>query len=276
MTSTPSDAAFEAVIISACAEHERASRWEHDYRRCLVIEGVFVKFDSYRSLYPQVETQKYVFQCAKGDMNAPRVPEVLHFFHRDYQMAYVVMEYINLTPHPVPDLPKKVALEIQWLRDLPAPLDCLWFGPLGGGRVRHTLFKDYLAPLSFISIQAIERYLNTAIPRVSRRSGPLAPVSFSQERLVFTQSDMDESNFGVDTEGRTCLFDFAEVGLLPESFASYTMSIRDPFTVAVAQHLGWPTSSNISTMGKISSFLWIYYDPTLGLDDNGDPKRKRA
>jgi len=44
MMSTPGDAAaFEATIIAACAEHERASRWEHGYRRCLVIEGFFVK-----------------------------------------------------------------------------------------------------------------------------------------------------------------------------------------------------------------------------------------
>jgi len=162
MTFTPGDAAaFEATIISACDEHERASRWKRGYRRCLVIEGFFIKFDSYRSLYPQVETQKYVFRCAKDDISAPRVPEVLHFFHRDYRMAYVVMEYIKFTPPPVPDLPKKAALALQWLRDLPAPPDCPWIGPLGGGRVRHRLFKDYEAPLSFVSIQAIERYLNT-------------------------------------------------------------------------------------------------------------------
>jgi len=54
-------------------------------------------------------------------MRAPRVPEVLHFFHRDYRMAYMVMEYIKFTPPPVPDLPKKAALAVQWLRDLPVP-----------------------------------------------------------------------------------------------------------------------------------------------------------
>ena len=168
MTSTHGDAAaFEAVIISACAEHERAHRRKDGYRRCLVIEGVFVKFDSYQSLYPQVETQKYVFQCAMGDMSAPRVPEVFNFFHQSFQMAYMVMEYIKLTPPPVPDLPEKVALALQWLRDLPAPPDRVRIGPLGGGRARHTLFKDYKAPLSLSSIQAIERYLNTVRSRLS-------------------------------------------------------------------------------------------------------------
>jgi len=152
-------------------------------------------------------------------------------------MAYVVMKYIKFAPHSVPDLPKKVALAIQWLRDLPAPPpDRVRIGPLGDGRVRHTLFKNYKALIHNLVL----------IPTLLLRPGPdLAPVSLSHERLVFTQSDMHESNFNVDTEGRTCLLDFGEVRLLPESFASYTMSLRSPFTAAVAQHLGWPSSSNL-------------------------------
>lgn len=166
MTSTPDDGnAFETVIVSACAEHERVHYWEKNYRRCLVIRGLFVKFDSYNSLYPQFETQKYVFQCSKGDVSAPRVPEVLQFFHRDY-MAYMVMEYINLTPPPTPDLPERVALAIQWLRDLPPPPNRVRIGPLGSGRARHAIFKDYQAPLTFSSIQAVERYLNEVRSRL--------------------------------------------------------------------------------------------------------------
>jgi len=69
----------------------------------------------------------YVSQCAKPDMSAPRVPdsEALHFFHRDHRMAYVVMEYITLTPPPVPDLPQKAALALQWLRKLPTTTNVL-------------------------------------------------------------------------------------------------------------------------------------------------------
>jgi len=58
------------------------------------------------------------------------------------------MEYINFTPVPVPDLPERVALAVQWPRDIPAPPDGVRIGPLGGGRARHTLSKDYEAPLS--------------------------------------------------------------------------------------------------------------------------------
>ena len=164
MTPAPFDlAAFEDAIISACEKHERDHKGEHDYRRCVVTEGAFVKFDSYYSLWPQFQTQDYVSQCAKLDMSAPRVPGVLHFFHRDYRMAYLVMEYITLTPPPVPDLPPKAALALQWLRDLPVPTERVRIGPLGSGHAGHRLFKNFRAPLSFSSIEALERYLNNCV-----------------------------------------------------------------------------------------------------------------
>jgi len=164
MTPAPVDlAAFEDAIISACEKHERDHKGEHDYRRCVVTEGAFVKFDSYYSLWPQFQTQDYVSQCAKLDMSAPRVPGVLHFFHRDYRMAYLAMEYITLTPPPVPDLPQKAALALQWLRDLPVPTERVRIGPLGSGHAGHMLFKNFRAPLSFSSVEALERYLNNCV-----------------------------------------------------------------------------------------------------------------
>ncbi|KAI6098398.1 hypothetical protein EDD16DRAFT_560781 [Pisolithus croceorrhizus] len=81
--------------------------------------------------------------------------------------------------------------------------------------------------------------------------GVVAPVGISHEQLVFTQSDMDASNFGVDDKGNACLFDFGKVGLLPESFASYSMSSNAPFTVQVAKYLGWPSCPNLESMSKI-------------------------
>ena len=165
MTPTSELVALEDTIVSACAEHEDGHNiWEDGYRRCVDVQGYFVKFDSYKILRPQVETQIYVSQHAKLDESAPRVPEVLHFFHRNNRMGYVVMDYIKPTTTPVPDLPQRVALAVQWLRDLPAPTGHVGTGPLGNGRARHTLFKDYKAPLDFSSIEAIQRYLDKVRP----------------------------------------------------------------------------------------------------------------
>src|SRR5258708_29557362 len=104
----------------------------------------------------------------------------------------------------------------------------------------------------FLSIRhPLTHDLGQAITQIPRRFRPAAHAIISHERLVFTQSDMHVSNFGVDDKGMTCLFDFGEVGLLPESFASYTMSLTAPFTVDVARYLAWPSCSNLNSMSKI-------------------------
>ena len=109
----------------------------------------------------------YVSQCAKLDESAPRIPEILHFFSRDDTlMAYAVMDYIKPACAPVPDLPQRVALALQWLRDLPPPQGHVGIGPLGDDCANHMLFKNYTAPFQFSSIQALERYLNRVGPRL--------------------------------------------------------------------------------------------------------------
>ncbi|KAF8337456.1 uncharacterized protein EI90DRAFT_3013671 [Cantharellus anzutake] len=273
----------EAAIVSACREHERQHKWEKNYRRCVVTEDFFVKFGSYNSIYPQYMTQKYISQLAAMNPDAPHIPEVYHFFTEyltpDYRMAYLVMERLELTPISDQDLSPRVSRALQWLYSLPAPAEAA-IGGLGGGRARHVLFKDRRAPLDFSSIEALERYMNKArrfvIARMQIRFHTLDPINIKHESLVFTQSDMDVSNFGVDKDGKTCLFDFETVGLLPQSFVTYTMSPADgSFAAKVAGHLNLPLSPNIPSMGKISELLWILSDPKLGLDNSGMPKRKR-
>ena len=66
-------------------------------------------------------------------------------------------------------------------------------------------------------------------------------------------------------EGNTCLLDFEDVGLLPESFASYTMSGNEPFVKEVAEYLQWPASRNLRSMGRIRSILVMIGDSTLGM-----------
>jgi hypothetical protein len=81
------------------------------------------------------------------------------------------------------------------------------------------------------------------------------------DRLMFSQSDMHESNFGIDEDGRTVLMDFATIGLLPETFIAQTMfSEKRLFPIAAALGL---SSQSISSMSRISSFLWMVANPTL-------------
>src|SRR5258708_23365018 len=155
---------LEADIISACRKHEHLYKSLKDYRRCVAFETYFVKFDSYKSLRPQYETQEYLSRLAAGDQSAPCIPRVYHFFKEaESPMAYMVMEYIEITIAPDPDLPQKGAGALEWLRCVPAPSG-VTIGCLGNCRARHALFKNGKAPVLFSSVAALEKYLNTVRP----------------------------------------------------------------------------------------------------------------
>jgi len=91
----------------------------------------------------------------------------------------------------------------------------------------------------------------------------VSPVSVSGERLMFTQSDMDDSNFGLDENGRTVLIDFSEIGLLPETFVVYTLSSDEKFDPIVAS-LGLSGNSNLASMAAIAQCLGVLSNPKLG------------
>jgi hypothetical protein len=90
-------------------------------------------------------------------------------------------------------------------------------------------------------------------------------MNFLGDRLIFTQSDMDESNFALDEHKRVCMFDFRDVGVLPESFASYTLGdSANPFIKSVAMHLDWVNDRNRGSMARAGSILQTLGDATFG------------
>jgi len=90
-------------------------------------------------------------------------------------------------------------------------------------------------------------------------------MNFLDDRLIFTQSDMDESNFALDEHQRVCMFDFRDVGVLPESFASYTLGdSANPFIKSVAMHLDWVNDRNRASMARAGAILQTLGDATLG------------
>lgn len=274
--------AFEAGIVDACAKHEQAHWNENDYRACVSLDpDHFVKFDIPQVVWPEIASHSHIFEYAQSHADTPgtpRIPKVIHHFEYQHTM-YMVMEAITLM-EPPPDLPERIAEAVRWLSGVPAPADHV-LGPLGGGVIRHSFFKDYEAPLVFSSIEALERYIEQVRPCLYSLEHPLTSslgqartvmsselakkrmgyVGLSGERLMFMQPDMDPGNFGVDERGNTVLMDFGEIAMLPESFAAFTLSNHH---AALATSLGLSSSSNAASMTRISSFLWMVYDPTLG------------
>ena len=80
---------------------------------------------------------------------------------------------------------------------------------------------------------------------------------------MFTQSDMDDSNFGVDEHGRTVLMGFSDIGLLPETFVAFTLWSDDKLDSTTAS-LGLSGNSKLASMSAIAQCLWMLSDPELG------------
>ena len=153
----------EDAIIEACKKHEQDNEGKREYSACISINNYFVNFRGYKAVWPEIQTHMYVATFAESlaDTSRPRIPKVLHHFERE-NMAYLVQEKITLN-HSPPDLPQRMIEAITWLATVPAPKGHV-LGPLGGGRIRHSFFKDYIAPFHFQSVQDLEFYMNKVRP----------------------------------------------------------------------------------------------------------------
>ncbi|KAF8608069.1 hypothetical protein BDV93DRAFT_536333 [Ceratobasidium sp. AG-I] len=262
---------LETRVEEACTTHELAHSNDRNYRACVSLEtDYFVKFGHPDAIWPEFQTQRYIFEYTRSNPyhDTPRIPQPIHCFGGS-MTAYLVMEFISLTVHP-PDLIERAARALACLSTVPPPAGHS-IGPLGGGRIRHRFFKDNVAPLPFPDVEALERYMGKAYTLLSAPARKkYSPVVISGDRLMFAQSDMHPSNFGVDQDGKTVLLDFAEIGLLPATFVAHTIS-SDKNLAPIATALKLPTGSNAS-MAAISSLLWSVGAPKLGLDKHGYPK----
>ncbi|EED80142.1 predicted protein [Postia placenta Mad-698-R] len=221
--------ALEAAIVDTCEKHQEVHWEDSEYRPCVSIDGkYFVKFKNTRFLWPEIATHMYIFEYAQSQPETPGMPRISKVIHHftDQNMMYMVMEHITLTDTS-PD-PTKIAEALRWLSEVPAPPDHV-FGPLGGGVIRHSFFKDYEAPLVFSSIEALERYIEKLISNMGQagtylsklRKTPLERVSLSGKRLLFMQPDMHLSNFGVDEHGNTVRGDSDVAGILRSVYAGF-------------------------------------------------------
>lgn len=156
--------AFEADIVATCEEHLQSHRMDHAFHACVTIESkeskYFIKFNNPETLWPEFSTQSYIHDYAMRHGDGPRIPQALHYFEAAKWKAFLVMEHIELThPSLITNLAERAAQALDWLSKVPPPSEDV-LGPIGGGPIRHTFFKDHEAPLTFSSIDALERYMN--------------------------------------------------------------------------------------------------------------------
>jgi len=137
-------------------------------------------------------------------------------------------------------------------------------------------------PLSFSSIEAIERYLNKwvhsyifehlpswLVARLSRRS---RAGSSQQRPSALAMSDWSSpspmwkraTSASITKGGRASLTSGKWVYCCQNHLPPILCLRPPPFTAAVVQHLNWLSCSNLDTMSKIHAWLVMLVDPTLG------------
>jgi hypothetical protein len=109
-------APLEANIVEACTNHELIHSTDKNYRACVSIgTDYFVKFGDPDALWPELQTQSYIFDYARSNPHpdALRIPQVVYHFG-DSRIKYLVMEFIMLAasrPHRPDSTGSRMALE---------------------------------------------------------------------------------------------------------------------------------------------------------------------
>ncbi|KAI6132555.1 hypothetical protein EDD16DRAFT_1689072 [Pisolithus croceorrhizus] len=252
MPSTIPFVALEQAIIAACAQ------------RCIPFDthtaNYFVKFGDSWCFSTEAMMQQKFASVAQRNPSAPRVPVVHHIFQHEH-LTYAIIESIETIQVSTDIFLRKVAAAVLWLRRQPV-LPGVVLGPLGSGRAWHAIFKNKYAP---------------AVSTLQRRQPGLAEINIAGEPLVLTQSDMDPSNFAVDATGCPVIFDFGEIGWLPQSLANFTLLRTSCFATAVSVCVfgddldSVAASSNLDSMCAVKTYLGTGFKSNLGLDENGNP-----
>ncbi|KAH6906519.1 hypothetical protein BKA70DRAFT_1287873 [Coprinopsis sp. MPI-PUGE-AT-0042] len=250
----------EVVIEAACREHEETHFRSRGETAFILVGPYAVKYGDPMTLASYIQTRSYLYN-AQQQTNKPRIHQLVHHFDNGQGTAFVVLEAIKLAESP-PDLDERIRDAITWLSG----------GPLGGGFIRHRFFKfeEGRAPLPFVDVKALERYLGKGRKRVGGRTRTVVdPVRLMDERLVCVHAGMhNPEHFGVDEAGNAVMMGLGHVSFLPESFARSNLPSSGPLGT-LRESLGLSGANNMMPMARIANVLGMTSDVTLGPDKYG-------
>ncbi|KUI62423.1 hypothetical protein VP1G_09546 [Cytospora mali] len=131
-------------------------------------------------------------------------------------------------------------------------------GPVGGGIIRHPLFSDFQATISYRDVEMLEKHLNKVLSFQTNKTITL------EKELEFYYSDLAGDNFiFTSASDHTVLYivDFDEAGFLPPSFKAFVLhSTVRPSSIPVAQNIVQRiehNTDNLNAMQTVSYFLLI-------------------
>ncbi|KAG8158631.1 hypothetical protein KVR01_011753 [Diaporthe batatas] len=193
----------------------------------------YVKFGLASELRAELRNQEYVFEALKAmppnQTQGILVPEIYSTFEYG-ERFFIVMEYIpgrtlaQLVRQPgwesqETSLSNSIARAIRLLMSIKPPSGQKP-GPVGGGYIRHPLFKDHMSYLEYSSVDELEAHLN----KVSTLKFKDSPTVCLERDLCFYYSDFFAGNFIFTDSGGLCVIDFDQAGFLPQSFMMFAMS----------------------------------------------------
>lgn len=167
----PSDMA----IITACEQQSSLTETSYNclvypYRDCPI---AFIKYGPAKlSMKEEMRNQTFAFEelekLQPQERNGIRIPQIYHVIERD-EMIYIVMEYVLGTT--LADLRAKDGLaseQQKWYDQIAKAIalflafdipDKSTLGPVGGGIIKHPLFKDTVASLKYESVNHLQEHL---------------------------------------------------------------------------------------------------------------------
>ncbi|KAF5313761.1 hypothetical protein D9619_013716 [Psilocybe cf. subviscida] len=177
-----------------------------------------------------------------------RVPHVYLAFQWD-DCVFIVMEYIHGSPCTVHDIPL-VASAVHPLIQIQAPPTAAAApGPLHGGLIEHPFFVDNIASVVYNSVAQLESHI-LALRRLGQTVDFATEVR--EQGLRLCPSDLDNSNFLLNTNGTIVAIDFGATCFLPPSFFSFALyvSTRSIFHQLLAREIetAYPRSAQLSNM----------------------------
>lgn len=135
--------------------------------------SIFVKKGPPR-LVREARTQAYFYDQAQQSPNAPCVARVYEVFADGQGSTFLVMEFISapsfeaLIEGASSNLEKEsikatafneIANAVEWLLNCPVP-EGVSIGPVGGGYIQHLFFHMEEARVAFVTVGALEAYVN--------------------------------------------------------------------------------------------------------------------
>jgi serine/threonine protein kinase len=220
----------------------------------------------------EARTQNQVAQIVNVDPESVvGVPEVYLFFLRG-RCRYLVMEYVDgLTVESRQQTKGKyaegdleaVAAAFKQLTNLRVPADTSP-GPVGSGPICHDFFLECKSTHVYNTVQELQNQINKLVAPQKLKVNFLSEI---KNGLVLCPSDIDPSNFIIDTTGKVFAIDFGRTGYMPTSFVSYSLTTSTkPFTRRIARLVKYPESDNLRAMQVASGLLVISGQNSLGID----------